>query len=210
MIPPLVDVPAPHVVESEEERARMLLSQLKHDVFEAQDNLLAAKASQATQTNKNRTRTITFKAGDHVLLATKHRRREYMQKGDNRVAKFMPRYDGPYTITNAHPEMSTYTLDLPNSPNIFPTFHVSQLRPYHQNDATLFPTRELPRPGPVVMEDGQLETFIDKIIDERNVGRGKRYLVRWVGFGEEDDEWLPCRDLEDCKVLDVWEKERSQ
>jgi hypothetical protein len=166
MIPPLVDVPAPHVVKSEEEHARTLLSQLKHDVFEAQDNLLAAKASQATQTNKNRARTITFKAGDRVLLATKHRRREYMQKGDNRVAKFMPRYDGPYTITNAHPETSTYTLDLPNSPNIFPTFHISQLRPYHQNDATLFPARELPRPGPVVTEDGQLETFIEEIIDE--------------------------------------------
>jgi hypothetical protein len=174
MIPPLVDAPAPHVVKSEEDCARTLLSQLKHDIFKAQDNLLTAKASQATQTNTNQAHTITFKAGDHVLLATKHRRREYMQKGDNHIAKFMPCYDSPYTITNAHPETSTYTLDLPNSPNIFPTFHISQPRPYHKNNATLFPTQELPGPGPVVMEDGQLETFIEKIINERNVGHGKR------------------------------------
>jgi hypothetical protein len=78
------------------------------------------------------------------------------------------------------------------------------------NDVHLFPARELPRPGPVVTEDGQLENFIEKIIDERKVGRGKRYLVCWVGFGEEDNEWIAWRDLEDCEALDVWEKERSQ
>lgn len=144
------------------------------------------------------------------MLATKHRRREYIQKGDNRVAKFMPRYDGPYTVIEAHPESSTYTLDLPNSPNIFPTFHVSQLRAFKPNDPALFPSREHPRPGPVVTEEGQLENFIDKILDERKVGRGRKYLVRWVGFGEEDDEWLPRRDLEDCEALDAWEKEKSE
>ncbi|KAJ8587268.1 hypothetical protein M405DRAFT_711380, partial [Rhizopogon salebrosus TDB-379] len=82
-------------------------------------------------------------------------------------------------VLEAHPQFSTYTLDLPNSPNIFPTFHVSQLRPYHAGDATLFPSREHPRPGPVVTEDGQLENFIDRIIDERRVGCGKKYWVRW-------------------------------
>jgi hypothetical protein len=60
------------------------------------------------------------------------------------------------------------------------------------------------------MEDRQLENFINKILDERRVGRGKKYLVRWVGFGEEDDEWLSRKDLEDCEVLDVWEKGHSQ
>lgn len=110
------------------------------------------------------------------MLATKHCYREY-QKGDNRVAKFMPRYDSPYTIVEAHPESSTYTLDLPNSPNIFPTFHVSQLRAFEPNDPALFPLREHPRLGPVVTADGQLENFIDKILDERKVGRGRKYLV---------------------------------
>ena len=208
ILPPLV--PRTGAAEEHEaSRARTLLSQLEHDVMEAQDNLLAAKAAQASSTNAHRANPIVFKAGDRVMLATKNRRRDYMQKGDNRVAKFMPRYDGPYVILEAHPQFSTYTLDLPNSPNIFPTFHVSQLRPYRPNDAALFPSREQPRPGPVVTEDGQLENFIDRIIDERRVGRGKKYLVRWVGYGEEDDEWLSRRELEDCEALDVWES-RSQ
>jgi hypothetical protein len=37
-----------------------------------------------------------FVVGDRVMLSTLHRRKAYMQKGDKRVAKFMPRFDGPY------------------------------------------------------------------------------------------------------------------
>lgn len=116
----------------------------------------------------------------------------------------MPRYDSPYTIMDARPETSTYTLDIPNSSNIFLTIHVSQLRPYHTNNAALFLSRKHPRPVPIVTEDGQSEIFTNNVIDERKVGRGSRYLARWVGLSE-DDEWLPRRDLEDW----VWEKERS-
>ncbi|KAG2063837.1 hypothetical protein BDR04DRAFT_1146168 [Suillus decipiens] len=101
-----------------------------------------------------------------VMLSTKHRRREYLQKGDKHIRRTL------------HPESSTYTLDLPNSPNIFPTFHASQLRLYHANDSTIFPSCKFPRPGPVVTKDGQMEKFIDRIIDEKKVGREKCYLVR--------------------------------
>lgn len=209
-IPPMSTTSEGEDDVTEDIRARGLISRLEDDVMEAQDNLLAAKASQAAQVNKHRAPELVLKAGDKVLLSTKHRRRDYMMKGDKRVAKFMPRFDGPYTVVDAHPETSTYTLDLPNSPNIFPTFHASQLKTFHANDALLFPSREFPRPGPVVTEDGQLETFIERIIDEKKVGRGKRYLVRWVGFGADEDEWLPRRDLEDCEALDIWEKEKER
>ncbi|KAG2740659.1 hypothetical protein P692DRAFT_201689987, partial [Suillus brevipes Sb2] len=79
--------------------------------------------------------------------------------------KFIPRFNEPYTILEAHPEISTYTLDLPNSPNIFPTFHSSQLKPFHANNSALFPSHNFPRPGPIVTEDGQMEMFIEKIVD---------------------------------------------
>ncbi|KAG2737969.1 hypothetical protein P692DRAFT_201670893, partial [Suillus brevipes Sb2] len=86
MLPPLV--PSTGLPEETEDvRARALLSQLSNDVLEAQDNLLAAKAAQATNVNKHRAPSLTLQVGDRVMLATKHRRREYMQKGDKRVAK---------------------------------------------------------------------------------------------------------------------------
>ena len=46
-----------------------------------------------------------------------------MQRDAHRVAKFMVRYDGPYKVTSAFPDTSSYTLDLPPSMRIFPTFH---------------------------------------------------------------------------------------
>lgn len=116
----------------------------------------------------------------------------------------MPHFDGPYIVLDAHPETSSYTLELPNSPNTFPTFHSSVLKAWNANNPTLFPHRNHPRPQPVVTPDGVEEFFVDKIVDERRKNRGLQYLVRWVGEGEEEDWWLPRKELEDCEALDNW------
>jgi hypothetical protein len=83
-----------------------------------------AKALQANSANMNQRPDFNFKAGDRVMLSMLHRRQEYKWKGECHVAKFFPRFDGPYTITKAHPESLSYTLDMPNS-RVFPTFHVN-------------------------------------------------------------------------------------
>lgn len=106
------------------------------------------------------------------------RRREYLQRGDKRCAKFMVRYDGPYKIVRAHPEASAYTLKLPTSMKIFPTFHVSLLRPYRRNDGTLFPSRQHPEPGPIVGPDGQEGWVVKTVLERKKWGKGARYLVR--------------------------------
>jgi hypothetical protein len=73
--------------EPEDVRAHGLLSRLQQDFMEVQDNLLSAKATQATTVNKSRAPSFTLHVGDCVMLATKHHRRDYIQKGDKRVAK---------------------------------------------------------------------------------------------------------------------------
>jgi hypothetical protein len=88
------------------------------------------------------------------------------------------------------PEFSAYTLDLLNSPNIFLTFHASQLKCFTENDTILFPSCKHASPGPIMMSDGMEEYVIDKIIDEQHRGRGHQYLVCWVGYGPEEDQWL--------------------
>jgi hypothetical protein len=40
------------------------------------------------------------------------------------------------------------------------------------------------------------------ILDCHPRGRGSQFLVRWKGYGHEDDEWLAGRLLEDCEALD--------
>lgn len=209
IIPPLVSSSF-NSADADDVKASDAIHQLKTDVAEAQDALLMAKVQQAHQANKHRGPEWEFKVGDRVTLTTRHRRNEYKRKGEKCVAKFMPRNDGPYVITDLHPETSTYTLDLPNSLNIYPTFHASELSPYKENDSTLFPSRDFAKPGPVVTPDGVEEFFIDRILDSRHRGRGWQYLVRWQGYGIEDDKWLPRRDIEDTIALDRWLQENPQ
>ena len=84
-------------------------------------SVVAAKVSQAYQSNKARNTAFPFKTGDRVVLSMLHRRREFRANDRNRVAKFMPRFDGPFVIKNTDEKHSTVTLDLPNQPNIFPS-----------------------------------------------------------------------------------------
>jgi hypothetical protein len=151
----------------EEELAKEVIERIQLDVAEAKDCLLAEKLSQAHAAHQHRGKDNVFAVGDQVMLSTLHRRQEYKSKHEKQAAKFFLRFDGPYTIVKSHPEFSTYTLDLPNSPLVFPTFHASQLKRFIANDSTLFPSRDHPCPGPVVTADGIEEYKIDKIIDAR-------------------------------------------
>ena len=121
------------------------------------------------------------------MLSTLHRRQEFKKKGEKRAAKFFPRFDGPYQIIDAHTASSNYTLELPNSPNAYPTYHASELKPFLPNDASLFPSRELSQPDPILTPDGLEEYLVDEIIDSRKRGKGHQYLVRWSGYGPEHD-----------------------
>ena len=110
--------------------AQTIIDRLQHDVWEAQDNLLKAKISQAQQANKHRLGMFPFKVGQRVRLSTLHCCREYKSRDGKRVVvKFMPRYGGPYKIIKTNPEFSTVTLDLPTTNNIFPVFHTSEILP---------------------------------------------------------------------------------
>jgi hypothetical protein len=139
IIPPIVPAELTQSSRKEDEtlRARSLITQLHNDVAEAKDNLLQAKVFQSHFANKNRSPEIPFNIGDKVMLSTLHRRQEFKRKGDKRAAKFFPRYNGPYDIINAHSQTSNYTLELPNSPHTYPTYHASELKPFVPNDATV-------------------------------------------------------------------------
>ena len=185
--------------------AQTVIDRLQHDVWEAQDNLLKAKVSQADQANKHQLGIFPFEVGQQVQLSTLHHCCEYKSKDEKHVVKFMPRYDSLYEIIKINPEFSTVTLNLPSTNNIFPVFHMSKILPFIENDKTLFPSRALHPPEPVNMNDN-LEHFIDKIIDKKQ-GRGHnnhKYLVQWMGQGPKNNLWLPVKELENCEALNVW------
>ena len=209
VIPPLVSLPPPDAanlgIDDSVSEAVTILKRLEDDIQATKDNLLLAKVTQAAQKNKNRLQEKPYVVGDKVMLSTFHRRREYVQKGQNRVAKFMPRFDGPYTVTDVFPIHSVYTIQMPNLPDLYSTFHASLLKPFIPNDPNLFPSRVQSHPGTVITENRE-EWFIAWIVNERKRGRGYQYLVRWVGKGPETESWLPRSEVEDCEALDMWLK----
>jgi hypothetical protein len=185
-------------------RTREVISKMQDDLSEAKDNLLQAKIFQAHYANQNRFPDIPFKIGDKVMLSTLHRRQAFKKKGEKRAAKFFPRYDGPYDVINVHTETSNYTLELPNSPNTYPTYHASELKPFLPNDTSLFPSRGLAQPHPILTTDGLEEYFVQEIIDSCRHGKGNQYLVRWTGYSPKHDRCLTGSSLEDCAALDKW------
>ena len=110
----------------------------------------------------------------------------------------------PYDVIKCHPKASSYTLNMPNSPNMFVTFYISELKCFMANNPALFPSRELMQPGPILTKDGMEEFLVEEIIDSRQRRHSWQYLVRWAGYGPEHNKWLLGHELEDCKALDVW------
>ena len=156
LIPPLVpNSLAPVTTQTDEaQHAWKLIVDLQTDVDEAKDNLLQAKIFQTLYANQHRSPELPFKIGDEVMLSTLHHRQEFKKKGEKQAAKFFPHFDSPYHIIDAHTVSSNYTLELPNSPNTYPTYHISELKPFLPNDASLFPSCKLPRPEPVLTPNG--------------------------------------------------------
>lgn len=134
--------------------------------------------------------------GSSAYLST-----ENLNLPKHRARKLAPKYIGPFRIAEAHPEKSTYTLEL--SPElrkrrIHPVFHASRLRPHLPNDDNKFPGRQAPKYYDFGT-DSDTEFFVDKIIDHNWV-KGKLELrVLWE-LG--DNTWEPLEECKDLIALD--------
>jgi hypothetical protein len=60
------------------------------------------------------------------------------------------------------------------------------------------------RPAPII-RDGHEEWLINNIVGKRCRGGQTQYRVRWLGYGPEEDCWLPAHELSECEALDRWE-----
>jgi len=201
VIPTLVEATAE--ASKEQISARTVCEQIAVDVADARDNLMVSKIAQAYSANARRSEGITYQAGDWVMLSTINRRKEYKNADEKRVAKFMPRYDGPYEVMDANNEASVVELQIPSAPNIFPKFHTSLVKPFHQNDDSKFPSRTLEAPGPVEV-DGEQEYYIERITDHKKVGRAYKYLVRWSGEHSGGDRWIAENFLLETEALEKY------
>ncbi|GMF31562.1 unnamed protein product [Phytophthora fragariaefolia] len=78
--------------------------------------------------NDGRGNSNEFKVGSLVLLATQNLAKHAVS--DFGASKLAPRFIGPFTVLAKHG--NTYTLDIPSSMRLHPTFYVGRLKPYAQ------------------------------------------------------------------------------
>ena len=83
---------------------------------------------------------------------------------------------------------------------VHPVFHNSLLKPYKETDAH-GPNFEKPPPVIIAGEEGHYE--IEKILQARPTRNRKstQYLIKWKGYPDSDNTWLPAKELTHAKDL---------
>ena len=130
-------------------------------------------------------RALEFKVGDKVLL--KLTPQIWRQVTDKRYHKgLVQRYDGPFEVIKRVGAVA-YQLKLPERMKLHPTFHVSFLKPYHED---VDPERQQVRKAPPTVRS-HFEKKVAKILDRKVEGTSRKnrrtyYLVQWEGEDEAD------------------------
>jgi hypothetical protein len=169
--------------------------------------LQQAKDRQKSQYDKGRRAAPDYQVGDKVYVDTRILR--VITVG---TPKFLQRWQGPYEITKVikgevSKEVTAVRVKLPDTWRVHPTFHVSVVKPYPIH------TREAPVP-PTVMVEGHEEHVVEEVLAHRFTGRNRslQFLVKWAGFGHEENKWLDEDNLtadgnfENTAVTAYWDK----
>lgn len=119
---------------SKEDAVNVALKSRDEVLNKLQKNLLKAQ-----QNMKNcydaKHRHVEFNVGDKVLL--KLQPYQKLSLASRKHQKLLPKYYGPFTVLDSIGPMA-YKLDLPSATCLHPVFHVSCLKPFHENfDATI-------------------------------------------------------------------------
>ena len=139
-----------------------------------------------------------FKVGDWVNLCL---HRGYKIPGlENK--KIGQQFVGPFRVIERIGKLA-YRLDLPGNMKIHNVISIAHLEP--ATNPTEDPYGRHRQEPPAVVVDGQDEWEIERIIRKRRIRRGRgwstQYLIQWLGYGPEYNEWKTARDMGNAQEL---------
>jgi hypothetical protein len=165
--------------------------------------LEAARQRMRQVADPHRSTHVTIAVGDLVLLSTKNIK---VQHGGS--DKLFPRFLGPFRVIHEVNPVA-FWLELPAPMRIHPVFHVSLLRKYRPRKREGAVDIPVPPPVPMILTDTaefKVEMILgdrDKEISVRTNAHGvahrrvqKEFLVKWVGYTEDHNQWIPEAELE--------------
>jgi hypothetical protein len=180
--------------ENQVPAANDFVNRLETALSTAKMSLRAAQDRQKSFADQRR-RDVVYSVGQQVFLSTQNFR---LAKPGSR--KLLPKWVGPFQILERIGQVA-YRLDMPANSKMHYVFHVSLLKPYRSDG------RVQPPPPPIKLENS-LEFEVERILDHRQVKRGRNrttrneFLVKWLGYGPEHNTWEPESNLTNCgKIL---------
>ena len=166
---------------------------LQNRIMEARDHLRRAQETRAKRLEQGM-RPSKLKVGDLVLLSTEHYNLQLPSQ------KLAPKWLGPLKVLELRGPNTVRVEIPPRFARLTPLQNVENLKPYHPRPPEVGPSHEAPPPELV---EGEEEFEVEDILAHRLVGPHKRpeFLVRFKGYGPEDDLWLPQRNLANAQDI---------
>jgi RNase H-like domain found in reverse transcriptase/Reverse transcriptase (RNA-dependent DNA polymerase)/Integrase zinc binding domain/Chromo (CHRromatin Organisation MOdifier) domain/Retroviral aspartyl protease len=176
-----------HVPPSNSEAARDFVASIQSALESAKARLQEAQQRQAYYANQKR-RELTYNVGDEVMLSTSN-----FQAEPGKTKKLQPKWCGPFRISTKISD-TAYELKLPSTMEIYPVFHVSQLKPYKKSEKFQHP--QPVRPPPIYKNTYVFERILDKKMEKDQRGRLiPKYLVQWQGYPIWEATWEPASSM---------------
>jgi hypothetical protein len=165
----------------------------------AHNAILEHRVDQTFHTNWKHRESEIYAVDDRIYLSTQN-----LTLPNGRARKLLPRYIGPYRVTDAHHKASTVTLKLPDdlkNRRVSPTFHTNLIRRYIANNEDLFPKREAKSFYDFGVTADK-EWLVDEIIAHRRINSKElEFQVRWT-LG--DMTWEPMSACKELEALDSY------
>lgn len=72
---------------------------------------------------------------------------------------------------------------------------------------TLLPRQSAPEPAPVIIDEEE-EYEVESIVNHRKFRNKLQYLVKWKGYGDDQNQWLPVEELDHApRLLAIYRRE---